>query len=169
MKRIQTLEVCALLPPANEVCEGYVFTPVCESFCSQGGCIPACNGSDAPPHPPEETRKTRTLPPGRNQEDSHPPPGRNQEDSHRAPPPPGRNQEDSHPAPLPLGRNQEDPPERQTHPPPPQQCMLGDTGNRRAVRIILECILVVQNSFQPIHCIYVTLIVGEELSNYVHK
>ena len=26
------------LPPANEVCEGYVFTCVCQSFCSQGGC-----------------------------------------------------------------------------------------------------------------------------------
>ena len=26
------------LPPANEVCEGYVFTPVSQSFCSQGGC-----------------------------------------------------------------------------------------------------------------------------------
>ena len=26
-----------LLPPANEVCEGYVFTPVCQAFCSQGG------------------------------------------------------------------------------------------------------------------------------------
>ena len=25
------------LPPANEVCEGYVFTSVCQSFCSQGG------------------------------------------------------------------------------------------------------------------------------------
>ena len=25
-----------LLPSANEVCEGYVFTPVCQSFCSQG-------------------------------------------------------------------------------------------------------------------------------------
>ena len=25
------------LPPANEVCEGYVFTPVCQTFCSQGG------------------------------------------------------------------------------------------------------------------------------------
>ena len=25
------------LPPANEDCEGYVFTPVCQSFCSQGG------------------------------------------------------------------------------------------------------------------------------------
>ena len=26
-----------LLLPSNEVCEGYVFTPVCQSFCSQGG------------------------------------------------------------------------------------------------------------------------------------
>ena len=24
------------LPSANEVCKGYVFTPVCQSFCSQG-------------------------------------------------------------------------------------------------------------------------------------
>ena len=29
-------ETSLLLPPANEVCEGYVFTPVCQSFCSQG-------------------------------------------------------------------------------------------------------------------------------------
>ena len=26
-----------LLPPANQVCEGHVFIPVCQSFCSQGG------------------------------------------------------------------------------------------------------------------------------------
>ena len=26
----------ALLPNENEVCEGYVFTPVCQSFCSGG-------------------------------------------------------------------------------------------------------------------------------------
>ena len=30
------LWVC-LLPPTNKVCEGYVFTPVCQSLCSQGG------------------------------------------------------------------------------------------------------------------------------------
>ena len=29
--------IVILLPPANEVCEGYVFTPVGQSFCSQGG------------------------------------------------------------------------------------------------------------------------------------
>ena len=33
------LKACyvAFLSPANEVCEGYVFTPVCQSFCSQAG------------------------------------------------------------------------------------------------------------------------------------
>ena len=45
------------------------------------------------------------------------------------------------------------PPLEQTNPPPradtllgvdtlPEQCMLGDTGNKRVVRILLECILV---------------------------
>ena len=38
------------------------------------------------------------------------------------------------------------PPSRYTHPPgqvhPPEQCMLGDTGNKRAVHILLDCILV---------------------------
>ena len=36
------------------------------------------------------------------------------------------------------------PPQDQVH--PPEQCMLGDTGNKRAVRILLECILVVSLS-----------------------
>ena len=31
----------SLLPPANEFCEGYVFTSVCQSFCSQGGALQA--------------------------------------------------------------------------------------------------------------------------------
>ena len=35
-KMIQKPELC-LLPPANEVCKGYVFTRVYQSFCSQGG------------------------------------------------------------------------------------------------------------------------------------
>ena len=43
------------LPPANEVCEGYVSTPVCQSFCSQEGvCLSACwdthpSWADSPP------------------------------------------------------------------------------------------------------------------------
>ena len=31
-----TFNLIEFLPPANEVCEGYVFTPVCQSFQSQG-------------------------------------------------------------------------------------------------------------------------------------
>ena len=34
------LSLLLLLPPANEVCEGYVFTRVCQSFCSWGGWYP---------------------------------------------------------------------------------------------------------------------------------
>ena len=34
-----------LLPPANEVCEDYVFSPVCQLFCSQGGgSMHGCRG-----------------------------------------------------------------------------------------------------------------------------
>ena len=36
-----------LITAGNEVCEGYVFTPVCQSFCSQGG-MPAPRGVPAP-------------------------------------------------------------------------------------------------------------------------
>ena len=39
------------LPPANDVCEGYVFTPVCQSFCSQEGCLPQCMLGYTHPHP----------------------------------------------------------------------------------------------------------------------
>ena len=78
------------LPPANEVCEGYVFTPICQSFCSLGGVCPRCTSSPAI--------------------------------RGRLPPP--------------------TPDQRQTPPPLPEQCMLGNTGNKRAVRILLECILV---------------------------
>ena len=37
-----------VITPANEVCEGYVFTPVCQSFCS-GGCLPQCMLGYTPP------------------------------------------------------------------------------------------------------------------------
>ena len=39
----------------------------------------------------------------------------------------------------PLGEEAGTPPSRH---PPPAQCMLGDTGNKRAIRILLECNLV---------------------------
>ena len=47
-----------LLPAANEVCEGYVFTPVCQSFCSQGG-VPG------QVHPQAGTPPSQVDPPGR--------------------------------------------------------------------------------------------------------
>ena len=60
-----------LLPPANEVCEGYVFTPVCQSFCSQWGvgwwvCPIACWDT-----PPWDQRQVPSLGP----EASKPQPG----------------------------------------------------------------------------------------------
>ena len=36
----------ALLPPANVVCEGYVFTPVCDSV-NRGACVVALGGARA--------------------------------------------------------------------------------------------------------------------------
>ena len=104
LKTIESLQIgvathfqaTQLLPPANKVCTGYVFTPVCQSFCSQGGMSASVHAGIHTPlgrHPRADT--------------------------------------------LPLGRH---PPLGQT--PSPVQCMLGDTGNKRAVRILLKCILV---------------------------
>ena len=44
------------LPPANEVCECYVFTPVCQSFCSRGVCSSAWWDAPPCPHPPARGR-----------------------------------------------------------------------------------------------------------------
>ena len=41
------------LPSANEVCEGYVFTPVCHSV--HGGGLPQCMLGYHPPPPREQT------------------------------------------------------------------------------------------------------------------
>ena len=76
------------LPPAHEVCDGYVFTRVCLSTGGEGG-VPGQVHPRAGTHTPTQTRYT---------------------------------------------------PPDQVH--PPEQCMLGDTGNKRAVRILLKCILV---------------------------
>ena len=98
------------LPPANEVCKGYVFTPVCQSFCSQGVSAPVHAGIHIPPW-----TRGRHHPRTRGRHPPHP--------LDRRQTPPG---------------SEANPPA----PPPHQQCMLGDTGNKRAVRILLECILV---------------------------
>ena len=97
-----------ILPPANEVWEGYVFTHVCQSFCSHvgGGVCPSACWDYLP--------RTRGRPPPRSR---------------------GRQ-------PHPRAEADTPPHEPQADPPPPVQCMMGDTGNKRAVRILLECILI---------------------------
>ena len=76
ISRIDTYNVITyrcrgLLSPANEVCEGYVFTPVFQSFCSQGGSTWV--GYQVHPfgHPPPRTRCSlgRYIP----QDHVHPP------------------------------------------------------------------------------------------------
>ena len=44
---------------------------------------------------------------------------------------------------APHGTRRSHPPRDQRQAPPQEQCMLGDTGNKRAIRILLECILVI--------------------------
>ena len=58
-----------LLPPSNVVCEGYVFTCVCQSFCSQGGS--ASVHAEIPP--PEQTPQEQTPPKSRPLRSRHPP------------------------------------------------------------------------------------------------
>ena len=58
-----------LLPPANEVCEGYVFTRVCQSFCSRGGSASVHAGippptADPPGTHPQHTPSSGTPPSG---------------------------------------------------------------------------------------------------------
>ena len=50
----------------NEVWEGYVFTPVCQSFCSVGGCLGPCPGGVSKPMPrggglPRGVSRPRTM------------------------------------------------------------------------------------------------------------
>ena len=53
----------SLLPP--EVCEGYVFTPVCQSFCSQGrGWYPSMHCRSPGPHPGGKLRDLAWGSPG---------------------------------------------------------------------------------------------------------
>ena len=86
--------------------------------------------------PPEQTAPLGRYPLGRHPSRSRPPHGQRPP---RSRPPHGQ----TPPRSRPLGADspQADTPLEQT-PPRPAQCMLGDMGNKRAVRILLECILV---------------------------
>ena len=92
---ITHFSIVKYLPPATKLWLGNVFTPVCQSFRSQGWCLPLEGLGVWPP-------LGQTNPPGQA------PPGRY---------PPGQ------------------------RPPLPSACW--DTVNKRAVRIPLECILVI--------------------------
>ena len=100
-----------VLPPSNEVCEGYVFTSVCHSV-HRGGCLSQCMLGYTPPGADTPSPRSRN-PPGADTAWYQTP------------------QEQTHP-------QEQTPPPEQT---PPAQCMQGDTGNKGAVRILLECIL----------------------------
>ena len=118
-----------LLPPATKLGQGYVFTGVCDSVHGGGEYLtrytPPGPGPPGPGTPPLDQvhPQTRCIP----LDQVHPrdhvhPPDQVHPPWDQGPPRPG----------TPPGN-------RYT---PPAQSMLGDTVNARAVRILLECILV---------------------------
>ena len=180
----QTYQINVLLPPANEVCEGYVFTRVCLSTAGVPEQVPP--GTRYTPqdqvHPLDQVRppgtrytplvpgtpcwtrytpRTRyTIPQTRYTPLAHPAgPG--------TPPGPGIPPTQTRYTPLVPGMpswDQVHPPDQV--PPTPEQCMLGDTGNKRVVRILLECILVHNKSslfsfFKKIDTYWVTYMYNE--------
>ena len=102
------------LPPANEVCEGYVFTRVCHSVHKAGSAPVHAEMHTHPPGPEADTLWDQRQTPW---------------DQRQAPPP----------SQVPEAGTPPTGPEAGT---PQEQCVLGNTGNKRAVRILLECILV---------------------------
>ena len=110
--------ITSLLPPPNEVCEGYVFTGVCLST----GSVADTPWADTPRQTPLQAD---TPPPGRHPLGRSTPPPLGQTPHHRA----------DHP---PLGRH---PPCRRLKP-DHLRSACWDTVNKRVVRIPLECILV---------------------------
>ena len=103
--------------------QGNIFTPICHSvrgrYLVPGG-VPGPGGST--------WAGTPTPGPGTPHWDQVPPPGDQVPPRTRYPPGPGN------------PRDQVTPPGTRS---PPELCMLGDTVNKRAVRILLECILVI--------------------------
>ena len=123
----------------RSVGQGNIFAPVCHSV-HRGVCLSAYWDSRPPGADPPRV--------GTPQEQTPPPPGA--DTPLRTDTPPGADplgadtpQEQTLPRSTPS-RNRHPPgaatPREQT--PPPAQCMLGDTVNKQAVRILLECILV---------------------------
>ena len=107
---------------------GNIFRSVCQEFCPQGGvpvqvpswtrCTPS--GPGTPPRPGTPSGPGTPLP-----QDQVPPSPRTRYTPWDQVHPPGTRYTPS-----------------RTRYTPWEQCMLGDTGNKRAVRILLKCILV---------------------------
>ena len=98
--------------------QGNIFAPVCYSVHRGWVCLIACWNTSPP-----DQRQAHPPPP----KQAHPP---REQTTPQSRPPPGADT---------LPRSRHPPPG--AHPRPPQ-CMLGDTCNKRAVRILLECNLV---------------------------
>ena len=118
MKKMWTRSVAIFTARKRSLGQGNIFRSVCQEFCPQWGSTWA---------DPPLTPRTRQVHPGTRQV----PPGT------RYPPdqagtPPRTRREPSPRSGIPWDQAGT----------PPQQCMLAETGNKRAVRILLECILV---------------------------
>ena len=120
----------------NEVVAKVMFLQVC--VCPQGGRVSASvhAGMPIPPHGTRQTPPRSGIPPGTRQ--TPPGPGRH-------PPGPGRHPPGTRQ--TPPGTRQTPPPGPGRHPPrdqadPPPGSRLQHTVYERAVRILLECILV---------------------------
>ena len=130
--RLVVFVVVVITTRKRSLGQGNIFSSVCQEFCSRGGTL-------AGTPPGRYTPQGRYTSPGQVHPfwAGTPPPGRYTPGQvhPQAATPPGRYT-------LlcrytPLGRYP--PPGRYT---PREQCMIGDTGNKRTVRILLECILV---------------------------
>ena len=130
-----------LLPAATKLGQGNIFTGVCLS--TEGGGVSASVHAgiyppdQTPPHPEQAPSPPDQTPPKQTPPDQTPPGSRHPPDQT----PPGA---DTPPDQTPRSRH---PPREET---PPTRSRLQHTVNEQPVRILLECILVLQ--IQVIQC-----------------
>ena len=116
--------ILLLLPSATKLGQGYDFTGVYDSIHRGRGCLPQCMLGY---HTPSQTPPAADTP---------------REQTHSRHPLRSRHTPREQTQPLEQTPPRADPPRGQT-PPPLAQSIHGDTVNARAVRILLECNLVV--------------------------
>ena len=149
MKSLSAIIITAL---KRSLGQGNIFRSVCQEFCSQGASasvhagIPPPNQADTPswdqaPRRPDTPPRTRQA---------HPP---EQAGTSPGPGPPRTRHPSLGPGRHPPPRTGRHPPEPgtppRTSPPLPEQSLLGDTVNERAVCILLECNLF--TVFSPVY------------------